>query len=125
MKTFSINVQITGKVTVPDSLLRELRIAANEEPTDGGSRFLYDLNKATRGDDDEFLRRALSNSLRSLTRHGIIEDIGGLGVGCRCAPPLVQVSVPEHVVTKVKSREQVSVDRINVEAVAAPVPVTE
>ena len=53
MKTFSINVQITGKVTVPDSLLRELRIAANEEPTDGGSRFLYDLNKATQGDDED------------------------------------------------------------------------
>lgn len=115
MKTFSISITITGKVTVPDDTLRDLRIAANDEPGDqGGDPRLHALHLAYPTDDDSFLRGALTNGLRNVARNGIVTDISNMGVGARCAPPVVTVSVPEYVVTKVKAREQIGVDRISV-----------
>lgn len=120
MKTFSISITITGKVTVPDDTLRDLRIAAGDEPGDqGGDPRLHALHLAYPTDDDNFLRGALTNGLRNVARNGIVTDISNMGVGARCAPPVVVVSVPEHVITKVKAREQIAVDRINVSPAVA------
>lgn len=109
MKTFAIAINITGKVTVPDTVLRELRIAASDGPEQGGDPFLHELSKRTEKDDDAFVQGALKNALRNIARNGIVNDIGGMGVGIKAAPALVSVSVPEHIVTAVKAREQVPV----------------
>lgn len=119
MKTFAITIGVQGKITVPDSVIRELRITANEAPSDGGDQFLFDLNARTQGNDDEFVQAALKNALRNIVRNGILSDIAGMGVGVKAAPAIVTVSVPENIVTKVKAREQVSVERIDVRPVAA------
>lgn len=119
MKTFSITIGVQGKITVPDSVIRELRIAASEAPSDGGDRFLFDLNARTVGNDDEFVQAALKNALRNIVRNGILNDIAGMGVGVKAAPAIVTVSVPENIITKVKAREQVSVERIDVKPRAA------
>ncbi|CAI3971356.1 hypothetical protein VAC51_00027 [Variovorax phage VAC_51] len=114
MKTFSITIGVQGKITVPDSVIRELRITASEDPANGGDKFLFDLNARTQGNDDEFVQAALKNALRNIVRNGILNDIGGMGVGVKAAPAIVTVSVPENIVTKVKAREQVSIERIDV-----------
>ena len=114
MKTFSITIGVQGKITVPDSVIRELRITASEDVSEGGDKFLFDLNARTQGNDDEFVQAALKNALRNIVRNGILNDIAGMGVGVKAAPAIVSVSVPENVITKVKAREQVSVERIDV-----------
>lgn len=116
MKTFTIDIKIEGKVTVPDSILRDLRVQAVDGPEHGGDHFLHELSKQTEGNDDLFLQAALRNALRNIVRNGIVTDIGGMGVGVKCAPAVVGVSVPERIVTKVQAREQVGVDRIDVQA---------
>lgn len=118
MKTFTITIAIEGKVTVPDALVRDLRIQAGDEPGEqGGDKFLYELNKQTEGNDDLFVQAALRNALRNIARNAIITDISAMGVGVKAAPANVTVSVPERVITAVKAREQVNVDRINVEPI--------
>lgn len=115
MKTFSITIGVQGKITVPDSVIRELRITAAQAPgEEGGDAFLHALHLRTVGNDDEFVQAALKNALRNIVRNGIINDIGNMGVGVKAAPAIVTVSVPENIVTKVKAREQVSVERIDV-----------
>lgn len=108
MRTFEFTIEVAGKVTIPDTVLSDLRNMAAEEPVDGGPVFLHNLHKATYESDDDFLQGALKNALRSIVRNGLVNDIGGLGagVGYRVAPALVTVSVPERVVTKVKDRLQ-------------------
>lgn len=121
MKTFHIEIKIGGKVTVPDTVLRDLRMAAADDPyTEGGDKFLNMIHKQHYEDDDAFLRAALSNALRNIARNGIIEDIGGMGVGVKCAPAQVTVSVPERVVTRIQSKEQIGVERIDVQRVPTP-----
>lgn len=115
MKTFAITIGVQGKITVPDSVIRDLRIEASQAPNaEGGDKFLFDLNARTQGNDDEFVQAALKNALRNIIRNGVINDIGGMGVGVKAAPAIITVSVPENVITKVKAREQISVDRIDV-----------
>ncbi|BAN92325.1 hypothetical protein X534_gp14 [Ralstonia phage RSB3] len=114
MKTFSIDISIKGKVTVPETIIRDLRIQATDGPENGGDRFLHELSKQTQGDDDAFVQAALRNALRNIVRNGVINDIGGMGVGVKAAPATVTVSVPERIVTKVKAREQVAVERLDV-----------
>ena len=120
MKTFSITIGVQGKITVPDSVVRDLRIEAAQEPGDaGGDAFLHALHLRTEGNDDEFVQAALKNALRNIVRNGIINDIGNMGVGVKAAPAIVTVSVPENVITKVRAREQISVERIDVKPRAA------
>ncbi|APU03157.1 hypothetical protein HOR51_gp16 [Ralstonia phage phiAp1] len=107
MKTFSIDISLTGKVTIPDSTLRDLRIEAAQAPgEEGGDRYLHELHNRFPEDDDQFLQHALKNALRNIVRNGVVTDIGGMGVGVRAAPAVVNVSVPERVVTQVKERKQ-------------------
>jgi hypothetical protein len=117
MKTFTIKATIEGKLTVPESLVQSLRheavTSAHESPQPQLSRI--HLEHPT--DDDAFVQAALKNALRQIVRHGIIADIGGLGVGVRIAPPQVSVSVPERVITAIKSKEQIGVDRISVQQI--------
>lgn len=121
MKTFHIEIKIGGKVTVPDTILRDLRMAASDDPSsEGGDKFLNMIHKQHYEDDDAFLRAALSNALRNIARNGIIQDIGGMGVGVKCAPAQVTVSVPERVVTRIQSKEQVAVERIDVRRSPTP-----
>ena len=118
IKTFHVTIEVTGKITVPDTTLRELRITAGDTPGEqGGDKRLHDLNKQFPDDDDAFLQAALASGLRNVVRNGLITDIGNMGVGCRAAPPVVTVSIPERVVTAVKAREQIAVDRLSVEQV--------
>jgi hypothetical protein len=110
MRTFKIDIAISGKITLPDSLLKDLRTLAAEEPEDGGPDYLNRLHKEFYEDDDAFLQKALKHALRNIVRAGVVNDLGGLGegVGVRCAPATVEVSVPERVVTKVKARTQLA-----------------
>lgn len=118
MKTFSFTIGVQGKITVPDSVIRELRITAGDNVSEGGDKFLFDLNARTQGNDDEFVQAALKNALRNIVRNGILQDIAGMGVGVKAAPAIITVSVPENIVTKVKAREQISVERIDVKPAA-------
>ena len=109
MRTFSIGITVTGKITIPDAVLVKLREQASETPEEGGATHLNKLHKEFYEDDDKFLQAALKNALRSIMRAGLVSDIHslGVGVGCRIAPATVDVSVPERVVTMVKSRQQI------------------
>ena len=113
MKTFAITLSLTGKITVPERVIRDLRIAATDSPAEGGDRFLHELGKA-QPDDDLFIQAALKNALRNIARNGITQDIAAMGVGIKAAPAVVTVSVPEHIVTQIKALEQVPVSDITV-----------
>jgi len=110
MRTFKIAIAIDGKITLPDTILKDLRLLAAEEPADGGPDYLHRLHKEFYEDDDAFLQKALKHALRNIVRAGVVNDLGGLGegVGVRCAPATVEVSVPEKVITKVKARTQLT-----------------
>lgn len=110
MKTLAISIKIEGKVTVPDLVIAAVRAEAQLEV--GSDVFLSRINAEFPTDDEAFIQAALRNALRNIARNGIIKDIGGMGVGVKCAPAEVTVSVPERVVTMVKGREQVHVDSL-------------
>lgn len=124
MKTFAIGIVLNGKITIPENVLKDLRNMAAEEPVDGGPDYLNRLHKETYEDDDAFLQGALKHALRNIVRAGVVSDLGGLGdgVGYKVAPAEVTVSVPERVVTKVKAREAISVDRLDVQPTALALP---
>lgn len=110
MRTFKFSAHVEGKITIPDTVLKDIRNMAAEEPVDGGPTHLNRLHKEHYENDDAFLQAALKNALRSIVRAGLLADLGNLGdgVGFRVAPPTVEVSVPETVVTKVKARSQLT-----------------
>ena len=110
MRTFQFQILGTGRVTIPDSFLSELRDEARIEPGDlGGDKFLHRLhNEFPEGvKDDEFLAAALKNMLRNVFRAGFGTDLSkmGEGVGMRLAPATVQVVIPERVQRQIEVQQ--------------------
>lgn len=110
MRTFQFQILGTGRVTIPDSFLSELRGEARIEPGDlGGDKFLHRLhNEFPEGEkDDEFLAAALKNMLRNVFRAGFGTDLSkmGEGVGMRLAPATVQVVIPERVQRQIEVQQ--------------------
>lgn len=117
MKTLAIAIALNGKITVPDSVIKDLRFeasaaAANPELTDGHDKYAAEMHVKFPDDDEAFVQALLKNALRSIIRNGFVEDVRGMGCGIKLAPAEVEVSMPERIITKVKGREQINAEDV-------------
>lgn len=118
MKTLSISIALSGKITVPDDIVKQLRTdaqsaAANSDISkEFADQYAIDMNAKYPEDDEAFVQALLKNALRSIIRTGFAEDVNRMGCGIKLAPAQVEVSMPERIVTMVKGREQIAADNV-------------
>lgn len=107
MKTFKFDIQAAGTITVPDSLVTQLRNEARLGPEMGGDEYAHRMHNLHPDNDDEFIAALLKNTLRSTFRNGFGRDITDLmGCGLRMAPAQVQLAIPERVTERLAAKAE-------------------
>lgn len=110
MQTLKIKIALDGTITVPASVLKQLRdeatvAAANPEFANAAEKYQAELHTQYPNDDD-FVSALLKNALRNLMRTGFAADVAGMGCGLKLAPPTVDVSIPPRIVTQIAAGKE-------------------